>query len=199
MRHRENGDTIIEVLFAITVFSLIAVGGLSIMNQGTALAQRALEINLVRQQMDTQADVLRYLNQSYVADFGKDGFATQRWNKILNDRAVASAQSFDQVADPQGCNIPTRSFALDPTKLNDDPVLTQPDGLLSNPSTYAQLRYDSLSRSEGIWVQAVEGNVANGRPGYHDFHIRACWFSPGQSVPMTLGTIVRLYEPPYVR
>ena len=70
-----RGDTLIEVLFAVTVFSLVAVGGISIMNQGTAAAQRSLEITLVRQQIDSQAETLRFLNASYVSAY-KSGVAT---------------------------------------------------------------------------------------------------------------------------
>ena len=68
-RQKNRGDTIIEVLFAITVFSLVVVSSLSIMNQGSATAQRTLEISLVRQQIDAQAETLRFLNTSYVAAY----------------------------------------------------------------------------------------------------------------------------------
>ncbi|MBJ58357.1 hypothetical protein CMN24_01415, partial [Candidatus Saccharibacteria bacterium] len=61
MRRLERGDTLIEVLFAVTVFSFVVVSSLAIMNQGTAAAQRSLEISLVRQQVDAQADSLRFL------------------------------------------------------------------------------------------------------------------------------------------
>lgn len=195
----DRGDTIIEVLFAFTVFSLIAVGGLSLMNQGTAMAQRALEITLVRQQIDAQADALRYLNRAYVADYGERGPATTQWNKIVTERAVDRAQPFDRVADANGCNLPgavDQPFALDLTKLDSNPILIP----TSETPTYAKVRFEPDAKAEGLWVQAVrspkqvDGGGAE-RPGYYDFHIRACWFTPGQAVPVTLGTIVRLYEP----
>jgi type II secretory pathway pseudopilin PulG len=195
-RRRQAGDTIIEVLFATTVFSLVAVGGLSIMNQGTAMAQRALEIGLVRQQIDAQADALRFLNQAYVADYGKRGPATVAWNKIILDNAVTRAQDFNSMAADGHCQLPSSSqnpFTLDITKLDTNPLLVP----TSDVATYAKVRYDTLpARAEGIWVQAVRsGSTQDGRPGFYDFHIRACWQTPGQSAPVTLGTIVRLYEP----
>ena len=55
----ERGDTIIEVLLAITVFSLVAVGAMTIMSQGTNTTQRSLEMSLVKQQIDAQAEALR--------------------------------------------------------------------------------------------------------------------------------------------
>lgn len=200
MNH-QRGDTIIEVLFAITIFGLVAVGGLSLMNQGTALAQKALEIGLVRQQMDAQADALRYLNRAYIADYGKAGDATTRWRSVVQDHAVESAQAYDTVADANGCHLPGSSdkpFALDVSKLNANPVLVP----TTDTATYARVRLDPSSpKAEGIWIQAVKSPVTIGgtdnkeRPGFYDFHIRACWQTPGQEIPVVLGTIVRLYEP----
>ena len=59
-RARTAGDTLIEVMFATTVFSLVVVSSLSLMNQGVASAQRSLEITTVRQQMDGQVETLRF-------------------------------------------------------------------------------------------------------------------------------------------
>ncbi len=197
----QRGDTIIEVLFAFTVFSLIAIGGLSLMNQGTALAQRALEIGLVRQQIDAQADALKYLNKAYVSDYGKRGEATNIWNRVVVDHAVDQAQRFDTVSDSTTCHMPgsgDQPFVLDLTKLDGNSVLAP----TTDTATYSKVRYDpSGVRAEGIWIQAVRSTTTIGssdgeeRPGFYDFHIRACWQTPGQAAPVTLGTIVRLYEP----
>lgn len=196
LRHRRQaGDTLIEVLFATTVFSLVAVAALSIMNQGTAMAQRALEIGLVRQQIDAQADALRYLNQAYVNDYGKRGQPTEQWNRIIAEHAVGRAQNFEAMVVDNKCQLPTPAenpFALNIHKLNTDPKLVP----TTEVATYAKIRYDETPvRAEGIWIQAVRSPVQENRPGFYDFHIRACWQSPGQITPVTLGTIVRLYEP----
>lgn len=192
MHKGQRGDTIIEVLFAITIFSLVAVGGLSIMNQGAATAQRSLEIGLVRQQMDAQADALRYLNQSYIADYGKRGQATVIWENVIKSQSVAKAEAFTSIVDAQQCVLPKeKSFALDIKKLNSTPLLVpKPEA-----NTFAKVRYEAAPVAEGIWVQAVRSATPENQPGFYDFHIRACWMSPGQKTPVTLGTIVRLYEP----
>lgn len=210
-----RGDTVIEVLFAITIFSLIAVGGLSIMNQGLAIAQRSLEIGLVRQQMDAQADALRYLSAAYALDYGKNGEATQLWNDIVvanSTPANVGAHPFETIGINGACHIPSdssddspdrvagKAFALDLSDLESGDVLLPS----ANTVTYAKINYDNSPdlppppRAEGIWIQAVESAqdpATPNRPGFYDFHIRACWQSPGQSDPITLGTIVRLYEP----
>ena len=69
---KQRGDTLVEVLFATAVFSLVAVSGLSIMNQGTSTAQRALEITLVRNEINSQAEAIRMLNTSYIAAYRAD-------------------------------------------------------------------------------------------------------------------------------
>ncbi|MFZ1360920.1 MAG: hypothetical protein WAS27_02760 [Candidatus Saccharimonadales bacterium] len=196
---REQGDTIIEVLFAVMVFSLVAVGGLSIMNQGVAMAQRSLEIGLVRQQIDEQADALRYLNQAYVAGYGKYGEATERWSRVIGESAVTRAQDFDTMTSEDTCQLPSggsQLFALDIMKLN---ATNNAQKIIptADVATYAQVRRDTggNARAEGIWIQAVRSPVQDNRPGSYDFHIRACWKTPGQATPVTLGTIVRLYEP----
>lgn len=197
MLKRQKGDTIIEVLFATTIFSMIAVGALSIMSQGTAMAQRSLEITLVREQIDAQADALRFLNHAYAADFGKNGEATEKWNSIILPNAVSQAAAFDSIVDSSNnCTLPIpaqKPFALNIEKLTaPNPLLT----LSAQAGTYAKVRYDlSLPTAEGIWVQAVRSAEDGSGAGFYDFHIRACWQSPGESRPITLGTIVRLYEP----
>lgn len=202
VRRREDGDTIVEVLFAITVFSLIAIGSLSLMNQGTAVAQRALEVGQVRQQIDSQADALRYMNRAYVADYGKNGAPTTRWNKIVAEHTVEKAQDFDDITEGMRCRqLPSTVFALDVTALDAGPIPvmnisdynSQVDG---EPPTYAQVRHGAVAKAQGLWIEAVRPREQSPtQPGYYDFHIRACWISPGQVAPVTIGTIVRLYDP----
>ena len=62
-RH-ERGDTIIEVMFAFVLFSMVIVGAFMIMNQGMALAQRSLEVTQVRQQIDSQVLLIRTAQQA---------------------------------------------------------------------------------------------------------------------------------------
>ncbi len=198
IRSRSRGDTVIEVLFAITVFSLIAIGGMTLMNRGAALAQQALEIGLVRQQIDSQADALRFLSAAYSNDYGNDGEATDLWKEVVeNNNAEGGAERFDEIVSQSTgeCNIPSAAngaFALNIKRLDTDPILIP----TNDTATYAKIRYDGPSPvAEGIWIQAVRSRTDNDRPGFYDFHIRACWYTPGQARPVTLGTIVRLYEP----
>jgi type II secretory pathway pseudopilin PulG len=204
--HRQRGDTLVEVLFATAVFSLVAVGSLSIMNQGSATAQRSLEITLVRQELDSQAEALKYLNSSYVSAFRSgynnisNGSAADQWKTMMDyvktAPVITSASAFGSY-DTCPTTFPSKSFIINARK-----------GLFINPSTigpsisksYSQVTYNvsnDVTAAEGIWIEAVrtEPTGAEDNAAYTDFHIRTCWDSPGQAIPMTLGTIVRLYEP----
>lgn len=202
-RRSESGDTLIEVLFAITVFALIVVSSLSIMNQGVATSQRALELSLVRQQMDAQADTLRFLQSSYVQAYGAGitynasdpASPAKEYYKIIQQvRTVTSASQFGTV--PCG-TPPTNSFILNTRLATVETTAT----VFKYPTTFAQLKYNNTTNqllipggSEGLWIEGVRSSQT-GNNGYIDFHIRACWDAPGLKEPMNLGTIVRLYEP----
>jgi type II secretory pathway pseudopilin PulG len=197
-RFSNHGDTLIEVLFAITVFSLVVVGAISIMNQGVNASQRALQITLVRNEIDAQAETLRFLNSSYLSvykpgnaalDYGINSPAYQ-WATMSSKLPSSNVSGFGVAGDT--CVFQPTGFIMN-TKLAK--YIEHPE--IKASETFAQVKYnsddDSIISSEGIWVEAVK--VDSGSTNYIDFHIRACWNTPGQNKPATTGTIVRLYEP----
>jgi len=201
----DRGDTLIEVLFAITIFSLVAVGGISIMNQGTATSQRALEITLVRQEIDAQAEALRFLNSSFVSAYQSGttypaNTPAGQWQLMqtsIISTGIVVASAFGAGTDCQ--NPPQGSFIINSKTAT---FIAPTDGKLGLAQTFSQVRYDNsdqVTMAEGIWIEAVRSATVAGNDqsnaGYIDFNIRACWDSPGQSIPVTIGTIVRLYEP----
>ena len=203
---KERGDTLIEVLFAITIFSLVAVGGISIMNQGTATSQRALEITLVRQEVDAQAEALRFLNSSYITAYQSGGTydpttPAGQWAVISSAAATDSASDFGSITTcPSAASSLRKDSFIINTRNAKYEKLTPSNFELAQ--TFSQVRYDNasgqISHADGIWIEPVKfvppsGSQSNA--GYIDFNIRACWDSLGQSVPVTIGTIVRLYEP----
>ncbi len=62
----KSGDTLIEVTLAIGIFSLIAVAVVSVVSSSTSSAQVALEFTLTREEVDAQAEALRFIQSSYV-------------------------------------------------------------------------------------------------------------------------------------
>lgn len=204
MRKKDGGDTLIEVIFAITVFSFIVVTALSLMNQGVAAAQRSLEITIVRQQMDGQAEVLRFLHESYVEGYQSgqsfnltDSISTpaEEYYKII--QVATGRSSASKFGDPTFCaNRNSKDFIVNPVTAQLITTTIQP-GVFEKAPIYSQITFapgNQVSRSQGMWIEGVRSS-ATGSAGYIDYHIRACWDVLGSDFPMNLGTIVRLYEP----
>ncbi len=63
-----RGDTLIEVMFAVGIFGLAAVGTISLMNRGLATAQSTLESTMARQEVDAQAEALRFIHDAYLSE-----------------------------------------------------------------------------------------------------------------------------------
>lgn len=187
---RERGDTIIEVMFAFVVFSLVTIGLMSIMNQGIAMAQRSLEITLVRQQIDSQADLVRYVRNN------KNTGPTDLWPSL---KATAST-SIDSFKGQTDCpeEAPANTFFIRPTATDIDLQSLSGNTNFAEAATYSRFDYADgtgpTPTAYGIWLQAVRVETDPGRPQAYDIHIRACWDTVGTAVPMTLGTIVRLYD-----
>lgn len=208
LRRQQAGDTLVEVLFAVTVFSFVVVGALSIMNQGTAAAQRSLEITLVRQQIDAQAEALRFTHDSYVSQY-RSGItfntsdsdtspAEEWWRMSTSGFSATAASPFGSEAGE--CPAPpTGSFIMDPQNVRFVPGVGD---TLQPSETYAQVTYTddgSFESAQGLWIEPIRSpdsaDFDQRNTGFIDFHIRACWDAPGLSTPLTTGTIVRLYEP----
>jgi type II secretory pathway pseudopilin PulG len=203
-RRLQGGDTLIEVLFAFTILSLVIVGAMTIMNQGTLASQRSLETTLVRQQIDSQATTLRFLHDAYVAAYQTNVkydplSPAGQWQTMADDLKANSASSFD-TGSTTCQSAPPGAFILNGAQAK---YIKGNQLNLKPASTYAQVTYDDktgvLLVSEGMWIEGIRSqatsntNADNAR--FIDFHIRACWNNPGQGPVMTIGTIVRLYEP----
>ena len=192
-------------MLAFAVFSLVSVGSMIVMGQGTNASQRALEITLVRQQLDAQAEALRAAQQAFTV--APPGTSTT-WSAIATGRTIDDSTHFTmQDRCPAGVSDVNNSFIMDP---RDGSAITT-GGWLGNinesvddksPPPYAQLVIDpSKSASDdsavkpyGIWIER-EYLDNGGGIGSYNFIIRACWYSVGLDAPMQLETVVRLYAP----
>lgn len=188
-----------------TVFSLLAVGALAIMNQGTHSAQRALEITQVRQQINAQSEALRYIHQNYIYSIAQDnsseaGSLSSAWIAIRRATGENEVTTFDNGGASTCKSIPGSAFILDApagtlTSVKPRSISQPVPGEVMPP--YSQIVYNSTNAVQaayGIWIEAKRAAVVNNL-SYIDFHVRACWENPGSGPAMTLGTIVRLYDP----
>lgn len=65
---KKKGDTLIEVALAIGIFSLVAIVVVSVVSASVTSAQSSLELTLTREELDAQAEALRFIHDSYVND-----------------------------------------------------------------------------------------------------------------------------------
>lgn len=192
----ERGDTIIEVIFAIVIFSFVAIASLAIMNKGLAVGEKALEITLVRQQINAQAEALRFIHEARVVTPASDYGTT--WSEMIANYGQESASAYG--VDGSTCVLPAGNpFILNArtAEVWGAPTIAY-EGTDTTPP-YPQVVYDKetptvVNAAYGMWIEAVPSDLPVERQ-FVDFHIRACWPAPGSSVPMTIGTIVRLYDP----
>ncbi len=194
----KRGDTLIEVMLAITIFSMLSIGSTTIMNQGTNTAQRALEITQVRQQIDAQAEALRAAQQAFTVSTNPSDPALT-WNQIT---ATAPTSDFQSVDSPSGCpeikaDDISGSFIMDTrdaTKASDTPTDWFKSIAATDAPTFAKVDYSSGLTASGIWIERTFDDGGS-RPDAYNFSVRACWFSAGLSTPIQIDTLVRLYEP----
>lgn len=195
-----RGDTIIEVVFAVVVFSFVAISSLTIMNKGVAAGEKALEITLVRQQVNAQAEALRYIHEARVVT--PESELAKTWDELLSVYGQEKASEYG--VSGGDCMLPGGS-TYNPFVLNArtakvwDNLTMEYEGSESLPP-YSQVVYNDddptvIDAAYGIWVEAVPSSHDADYRQFVDFHIRACWPAPGSDMPMTVGTIVRLYDP----
>ena len=208
----KKGDTLIEVAIAIGVFSVIAISVVSVMSSGTSSAQLALETTLAREEIDSQAESLRFIHDTYVSS--GEGI----WETITGNAVEASGDVMQY--SPETCvelyddENPTYGYAfvINPRKISDANSayvkLSDNTDKIVPATTYPRLIFDDsgkltddysntdLYRAEGIYVVAVKGEAAD-TPSYYDFYIRSCWYGTGNEEPSTISTVIRLHNPDY--
>lgn len=217
-----RGDTIVEVLFAIAVFSFVMMAILQIMQQGAIATQTSLEINLARNQMNSQAEAIRFINASQqsrrrTGEAGDTSIYSQLWSYLKTNFLKTSASNWEAMTSKGGvrahCIDPTtvsRAFVIDIKNLgltDDTTKAVKYGNQIVSSVTYPRLVYSNtiddnnkisaaispFTRSEGLWVEMVKSSENNTSIAY-DFHVRACWEITGNATPLTLGTILRVYE-----
>ena len=175
----------IEVMLAVGIFSMVAVAVVAVMSGGTSSSQTALETTLTREEIDAQAEALRFIHSAYIADknAGIEGKFSDLWAEITRYAIPinnASTEYVDSIVkfSPSSCqelfdisgDSSIFSFQA-PFILNTRILGTFEDVsyVVSNKifeaSTYPRLVYDSdslvgesttLVSAEGIYIVAVK-------------------------------------------
>lgn len=102
--HKLKGDTLIEVALAIGIFSMVAVSVVAVVSGSTSSAQSALELTVTREEIDAQAEALRFIQSSYlmggmsnIAGFTQEKYSLI-WKEITSHAIDIKNQDNDPVA-----------------------------------------------------------------------------------------------------
>lgn len=173
----ERGDTLVEVLMAIVLISVVIVGAMTMMSRGLAAAQVAVEHSQVRMSVNGQIEMLRFARDSYLAN-PTDPSSVQ-WSSTIT-ASNTTAINYDT-----NCTVTGGKQGFYLTKNGSQ--VTRNNYTPSTPATVS-------TPGTGLWIEAVL-SPAGVRPAYADFVIRACWQGSGGAGGQRTVTAVRLYDP----
>ncbi len=91
-----TGDSLIEIMFAVGMFGLVGIGAIGIMNRGLYDSQRALEISMARNEIDAQAEALRFIREAYISEKNidpNDRLYTGVWEALTNSANVYNSNA----------------------------------------------------------------------------------------------------------
>ncbi len=196
MSGSDRGDTLIEVMMAISIMAIVMVGSFSLMNKGVASMYDSLEISMVQNLINRQSESLYYARDQYLARLNgvtlssSDSKAADLWSGSfvgsgsISDWSGATANSVPKMDD---CTDASRAFFI-----RRDASGSYIEAVRSGISVVAS---GFPSPGNGLWIQKKSRSSAEAAVPYKDFYIKACWLSSGGgSVPQKLSTIVRLYD-----
>ncbi len=178
LTHKQRGDTLVEVLMAVVIISVVIVGAITMMNRGLASAQVALEHSQVRLGVNSQIEMLRFARDQYVRSFTSP--SGQQWAAIV------------AASDQQPISYGTSGCAVSGTKTG---FYVTKSGSQVNRNTYTPSTPPTIAvAGTGMWIESVLSPPTI-KPAYVDFVIRACWQASGAGGQQRTVTAVRLYDP----
>ncbi|MBR5647571.1 hypothetical protein IKW73_01335 [Candidatus Saccharibacteria bacterium] len=182
------GDTLIEVTLAVGIFSMVAVAVVSVVSTSTSNAQISLETTVTREQIDAQAEALRFIHSAYVSAVENKEPSTNKYItlwKAITDKANNASVAGVLEYNPSSC-AELYSGSEPPIKKQNAFILDARHMSSSNPnaiiipynnkkftaaSTYPRLVYNdasdalidedtgtTFSRAEGLFIVAVRDN-----------------------------------------
>ena len=168
----KKGDTLIEVTIAIGIFSMIAIAIASVMSSGTSGSQTALETTLAREEIDAQAEALRFVHASYISsrnyrnkESTDDEDTYQNLWKAITSDAINESTEYNPSSCDELYNDPgdgsnqsliqkQKAFVLNPKNLDSKDAYISADdvrnsGLFTPTTTYPRLIFTDKDDGTG--------------------------------------------------
>ncbi|MBQ1372918.1 hypothetical protein IIY67_01710 [Candidatus Saccharibacteria bacterium] len=105
-----HGDTLIEVILALSIFATLAVMAIHTMNSGMYQAERAVEITMARNEIDAQAEAIRFIQNNYVAEREYPAAKQQYsalWREITAGKSIPASEFKSELYDINNENVHT--------------------------------------------------------------------------------------------
>lgn len=164
----KKGDTLIEVLLAVGIFSMIAIAVVSVMSSGTSDAQLALETTLARQEIDAQAESLRFIHDSYIANKNANSDnlpIVKLWGAItknaINPNGTSNVDEILQYhptvcptfnGSGEGVSEQTHAFVINPRTINSS------DASAAYIPAYSSGSWNSIFQRASTYPRLIFGN-----------------------------------------
>ncbi len=87
-KNARRGDTIVEAVIAIAIYSIVAVLALASMNSGLKSAQKNLESTMSRAAVDSQVDAIRYIYDGYIKAKAGGSVDADYFKKLWNQMTI---------------------------------------------------------------------------------------------------------------
>ena len=190
-KNSDRGDTLVEVLLALTILSVVIVSSLVLMNRGQAVALNSLERSQVQNLISEQGQMLSYVRDAYAdvlagGQTPQAGTAAEIWQTIMS--TYTTTPNTDVCTAAGAPNRAAGSFyltyntapAANPVSIT--PYLGAPAATFAMPG-------------QGLWVEAQSFSGAGVNKPYVDFFIKGCWQPSGTGANQESKNVVRLYAP----
>lgn len=96
-----SGDTMVEVLFSITAYAVVALFTINTMNLGLQQGEASLELSMARTEISAQADAIRFIHNAYLSEreynLTSSNSYKDLWTAITN-RAVESSAAIPSLS-----------------------------------------------------------------------------------------------------
>ncbi len=119
-----HGDTIVEVMISLAVFSAVAMATINMMNSGISMAQRSLEMTMARLAIDSQTNAIDFIHDAANAERQKGGERHKYldvWNQMTDSSYLVADPGHLDINNYANCEeaITTnpKKFAINPRAL----------------------------------------------------------------------------------
>lgn len=163
----QRGDTLIEVMLATVVLTIVLAGAYTIANRSTRINQTSVERTEVANQLAEQAEVLRAMRDLH------DGTAASTWSDIVTAANASTVTTLDCTENPATNNA--FYLSLDPGSFGEPNALVRGGGV---PLGQADDAYPGTDDIADVWIVAQASpndTVGSTLDDQYEFHIRGCW------------------------